>query len=271
MALPASVPIRRGLLAAAAAGAAMFLFALMLTSGAQAQTTVTLPDAVEAAVITGAAEAAGVEEADVEILRVEAVTWNNGCLGIPTTEACTEALVDGYVAWALAGGNVYRFHTDSTSTAIQGQGTITTAAVATAPLPSGATARDVEDGGDAVIEGDIPAEGVVMFRVSTGTTTDGIATALAAEGCQTEVLAKTVGGQWYLFGYDSPAFANAGFFSADGSITGGIQAGTILLTVCAEGGATPTPSPTTTPTATPTTTATATPTTTATATPTATP
>jgi len=228
MALFAPVTGRRAWLAAAIAGAML----LLLAPSAHAQVGQTeLPASLETAVIEAAAAQASVPAADVEVLRVEAVTWANGCIGVTSTEACTQALVDGYVAWVLAGGAVHRFHTDETTNVQLGQTGILTSAVATAPLPGDATAREV-NGGAAVIEGDIPASGVALFRVTTGASTADVRTSLTDAGCNATILAKTVGGEWYIYAFGSPAFANAGFFSADGSLVGGIKANTILLTSC---------------------------------------
>jgi len=226
MPLSATLSGRRTWLAAALAGAMLLLLAP--TARAQ-EADPTLPASVEAAVITAAATEAGVPEADVEIVRVEAVTWADGCLGIDSTEACTQALVEGYVVWVVAGGEAHRFHTDVESNVQLGESGILIAAVATAPLPADATARVIAEG---LFEGDIPTSGVAMFQVTRGATTAEIDTALTAAGCSAEVLAKTVGGQWYIYGFANPDFANAGFFSSDASIAGAVQADTILLTVC---------------------------------------
>lgn len=218
---------------------------LLVVPAVRAQETTELPASVEAAVTAAAATEADVPEGDVEILRAEAVTWNDGCLGVQASgEACTQALVDGYVVWALAGGTVHRFHTDAQSEVRLGQTGILTSAVATAPLPSGATARDGDDG---VIGGEIPSSGVALFQITTDATVEQIRSELQAQGCVSNTLAKTVSGRWYIYGYNSPDFANAGFFSADASTAGSVQAETILLTNCQGTTPTPTPSPSPTP------------------------
>lgn len=230
-ALRVPAPVRRGVLAVAALGA---LILLLAPGTARAQTTTTettLPAALEASVKAQAATAASVTAAETEVLRVEAVTWNDGCIGLPaTSEACTQALVDGYVAWVLAGGNVYRFHTDESTGIRQAEGTIQASAVASASLPDGATAREIPIA--TVIEGDIPTQGVVMFRITAGASVEQIQAELSGRGCEAATIAKTVGGKWYIYGYESPVFANAGFFAADASVTGGVQASTILITNC---------------------------------------
>ncbi len=226
MRMPASVHGRRTWLAAALAGAMLLLLAP--TARAQEADPV-LPASLQAAVVAAAAAEASVPAADVEVIRVESVTWADGCLGIASTEACTQALVDGYVVWAVAGGSAHRFHTDATTNVQLGESGILIAAVATAPLPAGATARVIADD---IIQGDIPASGVVMFSVNRGATTAEIRAALTAEGCSANILAKTVGGQWYIYGFGSPTFANAGFFASDSTIAGAVRANTVLLTTC---------------------------------------
>ncbi|MCZ2110526.1 MAG: hypothetical protein LC118_13325 [Dehalococcoidia bacterium] len=73
----------------------------------------------------GAAEAASVEKAiredmakrgngtidDISILSYREVTWPDGCLGIVKPgQVCAQALVDGFMVRAGAGGKVYRYH-----------------------------------------------------------------------------------------------------------------------------------------------------------------
>src|SRR5690606_29524277 len=181
------------------------------------------------------------------------VTWNDGCLGIePDDGACTQALVDGWVVWALADGSAHRFHTDTTTDVRLAESGIDPDDVVDAPLPDGATPRT--DGEPAsIISGDIPSEGVALFEVVADASVTDIRMALAEQGCNAEVLAKTVDGRWYLYSFEAPDFVNEGFFASDGSSESAVAAGTLLMTNCLEGGAspTPTPSPTMTPTPTP--------------------
>ena len=137
MASLALAPARRAALAAAIVGVLALLLVPMVR--AQEATPTELPDSVRTAVIAAAATQASVPEANVEVLRTEAVTWNDGCLGVPATgEACTQALVDGFVVWVVAGGTVQRYHTDAQSSVRLGESGIATSAVAGASLPSGA-------------------------------------------------------------------------------------------------------------------------------------
>ena len=48
---------------------------------------------------------------DIEI-SVQAVTWNNGCLGINRVGICTMALVPGYIVKVTSGSQTWVFHTD---------------------------------------------------------------------------------------------------------------------------------------------------------------
>ena len=248
MASVSLAPARRAALAAAIVGALALLLVPMVR--AQEATPTELPESVRTAVVAAAAAQASVSEANVEILRTEAVTWTDGCLGVPATgEACTQALVDGFVVWTLAGGTVQRYHTDAQSSVRLGESGIATSAVAGASLPTGATARD---GGiqqpTSIISGDIPSSGYALFTVNTEASTATVRQALQVQGCTVGTLAKAVNGHWYIYGYASPTFANAAFFDSDGSESGVIAANTILLTNCVGGSGTPTPTGTATPT-----------------------
>ncbi len=228
MALFAPLTGRRTWLAAAIAGVMLLLLA---PSAARAQEAPTaLPASLETAVVAAAATEAGVPAAEVSVLRAESVTWADGCLGITSTEVCTQAQVDGYVAWVQAGDTVLRYHTDETTDVRLGQSGLLTSSVASAPLPAGATARVIEELD--LIDGEIPTSGFAMFGVNADASTTDVRTALAGEGCDASVLAKTVGGAWVIYGFDAPDFANAASFSADGTAVGQIAANSILLANC---------------------------------------
>lgn len=204
---------------------------LLAPGSAQAQEAQSdLPASVHAAVVTAAAAEASVPEGEVFVLRAEAVTWADGCLGITTTEACTQAQVEGYVAWVLAGDSVLRYHTNTSTDVRLGQSGLLTSSVTTAPLPAGATARTIAE--LPVIDGDIPTSGFAMFRVTASLSTSDLRLALSGEGCNASVLAKTVGGAWFIYGFDAPDFANSGFFSADGAAVGQVEANSILMANC---------------------------------------
>jgi hypothetical protein len=56
-----------------------------------------VPDALLAQILADAADGAGIDIDDVEVVRAEAVTWNDGSLGCPEPDVMyTQALVDGY-------------------------------------------------------------------------------------------------------------------------------------------------------------------------------
>src|SRR5688572_31592429 len=84
-----------------ALGLALVLVA-SANSTAAAQTPA-LPASLLDAVKADAATRAGVPAVTVQLLRADAVTWDNGCLGIPPSGSCTLALVEGYVVWVAAG------------------------------------------------------------------------------------------------------------------------------------------------------------------------
>lgn len=254
----ALVPARRAALAAAVV-AAMVLLLVPMARAQEVPEADELPDSVETALI-GAIQVEEGEE--IEILRVEPVTWNNGCLGVEEEgEACTEALVDGFVVWVSAGDTVYRYHTDSTSQVILAEDGIDPGDVDGAELPEGATAREPEatpttpPEETGIISGEIPTSGVALFTVTADASVDEIRAALDAQGCNAETLAKTVDGTWYIYSYSAPDFVTAAFFASDNSETGMVVGGTNLLTNCLGGGTTPTPTPSPTVTLTPTPTA----------------
>ena len=71
------------------------------------------PDMLER-VVADAADGAGVEPADVEVLIAEAVTWNDGSLGCPEPGMMyTQALVPGYRVVLDVDGDRLYFHSDS--------------------------------------------------------------------------------------------------------------------------------------------------------------
>lgn len=106
------------------------------TSEARAQA----PDPVVAAAQADLGARLGADPAGLELLRVEAVVWNNGCIGAAEPdEGCTEALVDGFSLWLSDGDVAYRYHSDSTGTALRlAESMIPLSQVPVAPLPEGA-------------------------------------------------------------------------------------------------------------------------------------
>ncbi len=56
----------------------------------------------------------GVDEAGIEVLKAEEVTWSNGALGCPKPGVSyTQALVDGYQVILFADGRAYDYHAGS--------------------------------------------------------------------------------------------------------------------------------------------------------------
>jgi hypothetical protein len=63
-----------------------------------------VPTDILAAILGDAAEQTGVPEADIEVVRAEAVTWSDGSLGCPEPGMLyTQALVDGFQVVVNAG------------------------------------------------------------------------------------------------------------------------------------------------------------------------
>jgi hypothetical protein len=59
------------------------------------------------------AKAANVNEAEVQVTRVEAVVWRDGSLGYPEPGMdYIQMLVEGYRITLQAGGKTYDYHTD---------------------------------------------------------------------------------------------------------------------------------------------------------------
>ena len=104
------------------------------------------PDVVQAAQADLAERLGGEDPAAYEVLRSEAVTWSDGCLGVHEPDiACTTALVDGFALWLSDGDVAYRYHTDATGTVVRlAESGIALGEVAGAPLPEGQIAPPPE-------------------------------------------------------------------------------------------------------------------------------
>jgi hypothetical protein len=64
-----------------------------------------IPDELLGQILAAAAEEAGVETDTIDVVRAEAVTWNDGSLGCPEPGMMyTQALVDGYHVVVDVGG-----------------------------------------------------------------------------------------------------------------------------------------------------------------------
>ena len=127
------------LVLSAVALAALFVVAYFGTLGvAHAQEDGVSPDAVAAAT-ADLATRTGVSAESITLLRGEAVTWRDGCLGVYVEgEFCTQALVDGFVLWLGDGAYAYRYHTNADGSVLSfAEGNIPLTAVDSAPLPDG--------------------------------------------------------------------------------------------------------------------------------------
>ena len=111
------------------------LLALAPAGPAHAQAPAAVVDAATAHL----AEQLDVDPAGLELLRSEAVTWSDGCLGVYDPDiACTMALVDGFALWLSDGDVAYRYHTDATGTVVRlAESGIALGEIAGAPLPEG--------------------------------------------------------------------------------------------------------------------------------------
>jgi hypothetical protein len=140
------------------------------------------PQAVIEAVVADLAEREDVDDEAIEVLRTEGVTWSDGCLGAAEPgEACTQALVPGYVVWLGIGDNAFRYHTGDTGAQFRfADGPIAAANVAGAPIPEGVAEDDpidpldvievfaafgvaAEATGEVAIYDWIPADGAVVI------------------------------------------------------------------------------------------------------------
>lgn len=65
-------------------------------------------------------EILGVPVESIQFRSVEAQEWPNGCLGLPgPDEACTEAIVPGWLVVFVVDGQEYRFRVSQTGTEIR--------------------------------------------------------------------------------------------------------------------------------------------------------
>lgn len=155
--------------------AAAFSSAPRASALAEADLPATLADRVRAA----AATQAGVPVEAAAIVRIDAVTWSDGCLGVYAPNvACTLALVDGFAVWAVADGVGMRFHTDLTDAVLLAQQGIDPGAIAGQPAPDGAFPRAATHG--RLVSGSLPLAGGFGLIVFGGGSYDEL---LAASGC----------------------------------------------------------------------------------------
>ena len=166
------------------------------------------PASVLDAVKADAAERTGVAPDAVEVLRVEAVTWENGCLGGLSTGTCRPVPVQGFVVWVAAGTppQGLRYHTDDGDFVVLAGTDILPSAVPNAPLPDRATPRL---GG---FTGEPPAAGSIALLVTTGENTAAtLVSTLGSVGCSVSALAVLNSGRWLVYLPGAPAQVNALF------------------------------------------------------------
>ncbi len=176
-----------------------------------------LPEAVTTEVTSLAATRAGLTTTDVTILRVEAVSFQDSCLGLgQANESCAQVITDGYVVWVRAGTNIYRYHTAEEATNIRfGEAGLDEGNVPLLSLPTGASARD-DDGTDpgptdGLLTGEVPTSGFALLQVTAEATPAQLLVALVGQGCAPVSFAVTQGGSFITYIPGAPAFVNAAF------------------------------------------------------------
>ncbi|WP_228055831.1 hypothetical protein [Lusitaniella coriacea] len=72
------------------------------------------PDSVAQRVLNQAATDTNFPTSELQITSVDAVTWNNGCMGLGSpSQICTQALVDGWIVSVMSGNNRWIYHASS--------------------------------------------------------------------------------------------------------------------------------------------------------------
>jgi hypothetical protein len=95
-----------------------------------------LPEDLLTAMMTDAAQKAGVEAAQVEIVSVEDVTWNDGSLGCPKPGMMyTQALVPGYKVILKVGDQVFTYHAAQRGSFVECKPTLTSPKLFGSPKP----------------------------------------------------------------------------------------------------------------------------------------
>jgi hypothetical protein len=182
--------------------------AALTAGGVAAAQTETLPSEVDAAVIAAAATELGVDASEVSVLRFEAVTWTDSCLGAGgPAESCLQVLTPGYTVWAGSSTVALRYHTDDDASSLRLVETgIDPSTVATAPLPEGGTLV-----GPGRFNGvPLPTTGgVVLLSTASGELGRGTLAALLDQaGCKPVTIARTVAGSWQVFVPGAPEAVN---------------------------------------------------------------
>ena len=74
---------------------------------------------VAAAVVKALAQALGLDEYRVNVVSVEAVEWNDSCLGVVRIDAlCAQGVVPGYRLMLEVNGQLYEYHTNADGSAL---------------------------------------------------------------------------------------------------------------------------------------------------------
>ena len=171
-----------------------------------------LPANVAHTIRTDLSERTGVPTASITFVRVEEVTWSDGCVGIYRPGvACTLALVPGWVAWAQAGSLVYRYHA-AVDAAGFAAGGLDPATVAIQELPPGALNGATPNGSTRAFSGTAPpARSVGLLVTARSTTAADLSTSLEQAGCGVRSLAVIARGAWRVYVGGAPAAVNARF------------------------------------------------------------
>ena len=153
-------------------------FAVFAPSLVSAQRNQEPPDAAFAAAAADLAERSGAAADAIQLLRAQAVTWNDACLGAADAgELCAQVLVDGWALWLGDGALAYRYHTDLRGDSLRlAEGELSPAAVPEAPLPPGATLRGPR--AEPVIEPEPVAGPTTLAELFTALAAAGLPTAL---------------------------------------------------------------------------------------------
>ena len=198
-------------------GLVLFLGALALaasptTADAQQPADMGLPANVAHTIRTDLASRTGAPIASIAFLRVDEVTWSDGCVGIYRPGvACTLALVPGWVAWAQAGSLAYRYHA-AVDAAGFAAGGFDPATVASEALPPGAIDGSTPNGSTRAFSGTAPPRGSVGLLVTARSAAPSdLSTSLDQAGCEVQSLAVIVGGAWRVYVSGAPAAVNAAF------------------------------------------------------------
>lgn len=193
----------------------LVLAASATSAAAQQVGDLGLPANVAQTIRSDLAARTGVPTASVSFVRVDEVTWSDGCVGIYRPGvACTLALVPGWVAWAQAGSLAYRYHAAADAAGFAAGG-LDPATVASAVLPPGAIDGSTPNGTTRAFSGTAPPAGSVGLLVTArSATASDLAASLEQAGCDVQSLAIVIDGAWRVHVRGAPAAVNAGFPAA---------------------------------------------------------